>query len=109
MVYAGVAVFLIGEAGNFVSHVTLRNLRPEGTRKRDIPRGGLFEYVSCANYTFELLAWLAFAFFTQCFTAWLFFVVSFVQIYAWAVKKHIRYRSEFPNYHSRKVLIPFLL
>jgi len=110
VVYVGVGVFLLAELGNFASHITLRNLRPEGTRQRGIPRGGLFEYVSCANYTYELLAWAAFSFYTSCITAWLFFAVSFGQIYLWAIKKHKRYRAEFADYpRRRKALIPFLV
>ncbi len=58
----------MAEFGNFHAHVILKNLRPAGTKARGIPRGQLFELVSCANYTWELLAWLAFSIFTQTFT-----------------------------------------
>lgn len=37
----------------------LRNLRPEGTTKRAIPKGYGFGLVSCPNYFFETLAWTA--------------------------------------------------
>ena len=56
-VYSGLAAFIIGELGNLQAHYTLRNLRKPGTRERNIPKGGLFELVSCANYTFEIFAW----------------------------------------------------
>lgn len=104
-----VALFFVAELGNLHAHITLRNLRPPGTRTRAVPRGGLFELVSCANYTYELVAWAAFSVFSQLLTGWLFFAVSGGQIYIWAVKKHRRYVKEFPDYpRSRKALVPFL-
>lgn len=48
------AVWALAELANFSCHLTLRNLRPAGTRKRGIPRGGLFELVSCPNYFYEV-------------------------------------------------------
>lgn len=68
LVHAGVAVFLLAELGNGWAHIVLMNLRPAGTRQRGIPKGGLFNIVSCANYTYELLAWLAFSYFTHMLT-----------------------------------------
>lgn len=43
--------------GNYHAHIMLRNLRPAGSAVRGIPRGFAFEWVSCPNYTFEILAW----------------------------------------------------
>jgi very-long-chain enoyl-CoA reductase len=44
------------------------NLRKPGTKVRGIPNGNIYSLVSCANYTWELVAWLAFAVFTQALT-----------------------------------------
>lgn len=108
--YACVAAFLLMELGNLSAHITLRNLRPANTKVRGVPRGGLFGLVSCANYTYELGAWLAFCVMTQAATSWLFLLVSFAQITEWALKKHSAYRKEFSDYpKSRKALIPFIL
>jgi len=112
VVYALAAVFVLAELGNLHAHITLRDLRPAGTKTRGVPRGGMFEFVTCANYTYELLAWLVFAIFTQTFTSWLFFVVSFAQIAEWAVKKHKLQKAEFASTgqlpKGRKILIPFI-
>lgn len=103
------ALFLVCEASNFYCHVILMNLRPPGTRVRNIPRGFLFEYVSCGNYTAELAAWLVFCVMCNVLSAWFFFAVSSAQIAAWALKKHIAYKKEFgKSYPRRKILVPFI-
>jgi len=108
-VYVCAAVFLIAEAGNLHAHIVLRNLRPPGTKVKGIPRGGMFELVTCANYTYEILAWFAFALFTQTLTGYLFLFVSTAQIAQWALKKHIAMRKEFGDKAPRrKILFPFV-
>ena len=42
-------------------------------------------------------------------SAWFFTAVAGVQMWLWAVKKHVRYIKEFPDYpKNRKPMIPFL-
>eukprot|EP01112_Ceratiomyxa_fruticulosa_P010269 TRINITY_DN2707_c0_g1_i1.p1 TRINITY_DN2707_c0_g1~~TRINITY_DN2707_c0_g1_i1.p1 ORF type:complete len:298 (-),score=57.77 TRINITY_DN2707_c0_g1_i1:275-1168(-) len=115
-IWIGLGVFILGELGNLICHVQLRNLRPEGTTTRAIPRGFMFEFVSCPNYFFEVTSWIGFTIMTHTFTAGVFTLLGFVQMYVWAVQKHRRYRSEFdgkegrPSYpRGRKSIIPFLL
>ena len=57
--HAAVALFVFAQASNYATHVTLRNLRPDGSTKRQIPRGYGFGLVTCPNYMFEALAWHA--------------------------------------------------
>ena len=45
------------ELSNLKTHLTLRNLRPAGTKTRAIPYGYGFNLVSCPNYLFEIIAW----------------------------------------------------
>lgn len=59
--YPCVAVWFFAEVSNFVCHLTLRNLRPQGTKKRALPTGYGFDLATSANYTFEILGWLAFS------------------------------------------------
>jgi very-long-chain enoyl-CoA reductase len=70
------AVWALAEAGNAWAHIKLRNLRPPGTRERNIPRGGLFDFVSCANYFYEFLAWTAYTALTLSPASALFAAVS---------------------------------
>lgn len=53
--------FVLFEFLNLMCHITLRNLRSEGTTQRGIPKGWGFDLVSCANYLWEFLSWLMFA------------------------------------------------
>ncbi|MBN3272911.1 S5A2 dehydrogenase, partial [Polyodon spathula] len=74
----GGIMFLLGMAINIHSDHILRNLRKPGEITYKIPRGGMFEYVSGANFLGEIIEWfgyalatwslptLSFAFFTLC-------------------------------------------
>jgi len=54
-----------GALSNGKTHLTLRNLRRAGTTKRAIPYGYGFNLVSCPNYTFDSISWLAIAIITN--------------------------------------------
>ncbi|XP_064387284.1 very-long-chain enoyl-CoA reductase-like isoform X2 [Halichondria panicea] len=115
-VYTGLALFIVCEIGNLSTHITLRNLRPQGTKKRKIPYPDsnpfsmLFSLVSCPNYTYEVGAWLGFTIMTQSFPALLFTLAGLGQMTQWALGKHRNYRKEFEKYpRGRKAIIPFVL
>ena len=102
--------------GNLHAHLTLRGLRRPGTNERRIPTGNLFGLVSCANYTFEILAWIGFSIFTQSLASWFFTIQGAGQMVIWALGKHKNYRREFngsngvPQYpRGRKAIFPFIL
>ncbi|MBN3290332.1 S5A1 dehydrogenase, partial [Polypterus senegalus] len=57
----GFILWLAGMIINVHSDQVLRNLRKPGETGYRIPRGGLFEYVSGANFTGEILEWTGFA------------------------------------------------
>ena len=102
-------LFLVAEAGNLYCHLMLSWLRPPGTKVRAIPRGFMFEYVSCPNYFFEALAWTAFALGTGSMVSWLFMVIGAGQMFIWAQKKHSAYLKEFKDYpKNRKAMFPFI-
>ena len=103
-------LFTLAELCNFKTHTILRDLRPAGTTERRIPRGLGFDQVSCPNYFFEILAWVAMSSVTNSWASWVFTAVGGIQMWFWSVKKHRRYKKEFPNYpKERKILIPFVL
>ncbi|GIY81737.1 very-long-chain enoyl-CoA reductase [Caerostris darwini] len=71
-IYTSLAAFILAEVGNLSIHLALRNLRPEGSTERKIPMATsnpftwLFKYVSCPNYTYEVMAWVSFSLMTNC-------------------------------------------
>ncbi|KAK2723020.1 very-long-chain enoyl-CoA reductase-like [Artemia franciscana] len=115
-VYASLAFWLFCETGNFSIHWLLRNLRPAGTKERQIPKPTgnpfttLFNVVSCPNYTYEAGSWIAFSIMTQCLPALLFTLAGFYQMTVWALGKHRNYKKEFKDYpRNRKSIVPFVL
>ncbi|KAH8100796.1 3-oxo-5-alpha-steroid 4-dehydrogenase-domain-containing protein [Cristinia sonorae] len=104
-----VAVWLFAELSNFSTHLTLRGLRPAGTRKRGIPKGYGFSLVSCPNYFFELLGWAVIAVMTGSYAAYAFLAIAGYIQTVWAIKKHRNYKKEFgKDYPRRKVIFPFI-
>uniref|UniRef100_A0AAY5KH42 3-oxo-5-alpha-steroid 4-dehydrogenase C-terminal domain-containing protein n=1 Tax=Esox lucius TaxID=8010 RepID=A0AAY5KH42_ESOLU len=65
-------LFLLGMAINIHSDYLLRNLRKQGEVVYKIPKGGLFEYVSGANYFGEIVEWLGYAIATWSMTGFSF-------------------------------------
>lgn len=114
--YVGLGLFALCELGNFSIHWALRCLRPPGTKVRKIPYPtlnpltGLFNLVSCPNYTYEVGAWVGFTLMTQCIPAGLFCFAGAYQMTLWALGKHRNYKKEFKEYpKKRKAIFPFLL
>ena len=104
------AMFCSFEFMNLMCHITLRNLRKPGSTERGIPKGWGFDMVSCANYFWESLCWLTFSVSTQCAGAYLFWIVSTVQMAAWAMKKHVAYKKDFGDKYprGRKAMFPMI-
>ena len=112
LVYAGLALFSFSQLANLNAHLILRNLRRAGTTERGIPSGFGFNWVTCPNYFFEILAWFGVYLVSQCNWSVLFFIlVGGLQMWSWAWKKEKRYRKEFGDKYKKKrtVLLPGLL
>ncbi|KAI5813152.1 3-oxo-5-alpha-steroid 4-dehydrogenase-domain-containing protein [Pyronema omphalodes] len=110
VLYGSIALFFFSEFSNYLTHVTLRNLRPSGSTKRSIPRGYGFNLVTCPNYLFETMAWGAVTILAGGnFSAILFLAVAAGQMAVWAKKKERRYRKEFGSaYKKKSSMFPFL-
>ncbi|KAG8933276.1 3-oxo-5a-steroid 4- dehydrogenase, partial [Tulasnella sp. 417] len=80
------------------------------TRTRAIPYGYGFNWISCPNYTFEVLGWCAVFALTLDPAVAIFIIVGTVQMIFWAIKKHKNYKKEFgKDYPKRWVMFPFIL
>jgi very-long-chain enoyl-CoA reductase len=100
--YLGIALFVIGEACNYSTHITLKNLRRPGTTDRGIPHGLGFGLVTCPNYMFEAIAWIGVALVNWSLSTVLFIIFAVGQMGVWAWKKERRYRKEFGDKYKRK-------
>ncbi|EFJ53040.1 hypothetical protein VOLCADRAFT_72272 [Volvox carteri f. nagariensis] len=103
---------LLMQLGNLRSHIILSNLRKPGEKDYKIPRGFLFNYVTCANYTFEIWGWLLFSGAVQSIPAYLFAITGALQMMQWAIAKHKRLVKTFdgkdgrPKYPRRWIIFP---
>lgn len=103
IMYAGILLYALGELGNLQTHLTLMNLRSPGSTERAIPRGALFDMVTCPNYMTETVSWLGIWLVSNFNLAVLLFVVIAVgQMMLWAKKKESRYRKEFGSKYKKK-------
>ncbi|XP_057523774.1 very-long-chain enoyl-CoA reductase-like [Amaranthus tricolor] len=104
---------LICQLSNFYCHILLKNLRdPNGSGGYQIPRGFLFNIVTCANYTTEIYQWIGFNIATQTVAGYVFVVVAAGIMTNWALAKHRRLKKLFdgkdgrPKYPRRWVILP---
>ena len=123
LVILGGIIFIIGEIGNCICHIQLRNFRNEkrlnfissSASRHVLPHGILFNYVSCPHYFFEILTWTGFFLTTWTLASVLFLVATIVTLVVYAGKKHQAYLQEFDGKDgieiypaNRKALIPFI-
>ncbi|EFO63975.1 Synaptic glycoprotein SC2 [Giardia lamblia P15] len=102
------ALFFVSELSNLYCHLKLRYLRPPGSREHFLPRGLLFDRITCPNYTTEILSWMFFAMFTRSWVCAVFNVCGAVQMYIWARQKRARLAHQFPEVRKRFCIFPFL-
>ncbi len=107
----GTAVFFAGMVINIHSDKIIRGLRREDDTRHYIPRGGMFRYVSSANYFGEVLEWTGFAILTWSAAGAVFALWTFANLAPRAKKTHERYKKEFgeefTSLRLRKI-IPFI-
>lgn len=106
----GSLLWLLGWLVNMYSDHILRNLRKPGETGYKIPRGGMFEYVSGANFLGEITEWAGFALAAQSAQSLAFSIFTAVVLSSRAFSHHKWYLDKFEDYpKNRKALIPFLL
>jgi protein-S-isoprenylcysteine O-methyltransferase Ste14 len=105
---AGTAVFVTGLAINITADNTLLRLRRQG-RGYQIPRGGLYERVSCPNYLGEIIEWSGWALATWSLAGLAFALYTIANLAPRALTHHRWYRQKFADYPpARRALVPFL-
>ncbi|XP_044516911.1 3-oxo-5-alpha-steroid 4-dehydrogenase 2 [Gracilinanus agilis] len=106
---SGILLFFLGMAINIHSDYLLRQLRKPGEISYKIPQGGLFTYISGANYFGEIVEWIGYAMATWSFPGLAFAFFSSCFLGKRAYHHHRFYLKKFQDYpKSRKALIPFI-
>ena len=87
------------------------DLRANGTSTDyAIPRGGLFDTVSCPNHLGEIVQWFGFALMCWNLPALSFAIWTAANLIPRSLSHHAWYRQHFPDYpRDRSAVIPFLL
>ncbi|XP_036403017.1 3-oxo-5-alpha-steroid 4-dehydrogenase 2b [Megalops cyprinoides] len=105
----GLILFFLGMAINIHSDYILRCLREPGDFTYKIPRGGLFDYISGANFFGEIMEWFGYAIATWSMPAFSFAFFTTCLIGPRAYHHHRYYIEKFSDYpRARKALIPFI-
>lgn len=110
-VWVGILLFIGGWVINQHSDALLRSLRKEdGSNTYHIPRGGMFEYTSAANYTGEIIEWTGWFILHPSITSLAFALFTMMNLIPRGISYHKWYQQKFDNYpKNRKAVIPFLL
>ncbi|MBE6177491.1 MAG: DUF1295 domain-containing protein [Rikenellaceae bacterium] len=109
--YVGTAIFFIGMWINHHSDAIIRRLRKPGDTRHYIPHGGMFRYVTSANYFGELTEWTGFAIASWSWAGVVFVLWTFANLAPRAASLRRRYAQEFGEEFTRlgrKRIIPFI-
>ncbi len=106
----GLALAVGGWLINFQADNILIRLRADGGTGYKIPHGGLFRWVSSANYSGEILLWCGWAVMSWTAAGLVFALFTIANLAPRALSHHRWYRAQFPDYPAdRKALIPGIL
>ncbi len=107
---AGAVVFLVGFSINVHADGVLRELRPAGSTEYRIPKGGLYQFVSCPNYLGEIVEWGGWALATWSLAGTSFAVYTAANLLPRALSHHAWYHDTFEDYpKARRAVLPFVL
>lgn len=105
----GTILFFGGMGINWQSDYIVRHLRRPGDTRHYLPKGGMFNYVTSANYFGELVEWCGFAILTWSASGALFAWWTFANLVPRANTIWHKYKTMFgPEVGNRKRIIPFI-
>ena len=108
---AGTLLFFAGMYINIQSDSIIRNLRKPGDTAHYLPKGGMFRYVTSANYFGEFMEWVGFAILTWSWAGAVFALWTFANLAPRAARIYDLYSREFPDEldtHKVKRMLPFI-
>ncbi|OHD55887.1 MAG: hypothetical protein A2Y33_08630 [Spirochaetes bacterium GWF1_51_8] len=105
----GAALFIAGYVVNRWADSVILRLKRNSPGTYSLPKGGMYELVSCPNYFGELVIWLGWAVMTWSLAGWTFLFWTAANLVPRALSNHKWYLKTFPDYPAnRKALIPFV-
>ena len=107
----GTAIFVFGMSVNIGSDTIIRHLRQPGDTAHYLPKGGMFRYVTSANYFGEFVEWVGFAILTWSWSGAVFALWTFANLAPRAARIYDMYSREFPDEldtSKTKRMIPFI-
>ena len=110
--YVFFALFFIFEFMNFLCHMVQKKAKEESNGDYKILPGVYgFQFITCANYFWEILSWIMFSLFANTISFYIFTLCGFAIMTKWALEKHSNFKNLFGEKypHDRKAIIPFLL
>ncbi|MEG1553974.1 MAG: DUF1295 domain-containing protein [Rikenellaceae bacterium] len=100
----GTILFFVGMSINIKSDSIVRNLRKPGDTNHYLPRGGMYNYVTSANYFGEIVEWVGFAVLTWSYSGLVFAWWTFANLVPRAAMIYNRYKKEFTKQMEGKRL-----
>lgn len=104
----GIVLYIIGNIGNFIHHKILVDLRKD-SMEYFIPHGGLFNYVVCPHYLFEIFTWTGIFLFSRHLGALLVLLMIIAYLSGRSLKTLQWYKEKFSDFPKNiKAMIPFI-
>ena len=104
----GICIFLIGLYINLKSDNILLRIKKEN-KGYQIPKGFLYNYISCPNYLGEILEWVGYAIITWCLPGFIFALWTMFNLVPRAISHHKWYKNKFSDYpKNKKAIFPFI-
>ncbi|XP_057443403.1 steroid 5-alpha-reductase DET2-like [Lotus japonicus] len=105
----GIVLLLVGISGNFYHHFLLSKLRGKGEKEYKIPKGGLFEFVICPHYLFEIIVFYGVSFISQTLYSFSFAIGTTLYLLGRSYATRKWYLSKFEDFPDHvKTVIPFV-
>ena len=108
---AGLSVFFLGMYINRSSDEIIRGLRKPGDTRHYLPRGGMYNYVTSANYFGEIVEWLGWAILTWSAAGLVFFWFTCANLVPRSNSIYRKYQEEFPEEFDKtrlKRIFPYI-
>ena len=109
----GSVIFFGGMALNWQSDYIIRHLRKPGDTKHYLPKGGMYNYVTSANYLGEIIEWMGWAILTWSLSGFVFFFFTMSNLVPRSHSIYKKYQNEFADeFEARrprlKRILPFI-